>query len=114
MKRWLMLVVLAVLAAGCYPDSKGKELESKVEDLHEWATQESVWSLAAYEKFRVLYGDTAGLPPELLRQVQEDLVTLCKMLDNVDDAECEKVFGPGEVDVKTPPPPKKYPPPDGD
>ena len=129
MKRWLMLVPLAVLVTGCYSDKDGKALEDRVDaleewakqespsgledridELEEWATAESLWSLEAYEKFRILYGDSIGPPPALVQEVQEKVMILCKMMDNVDDAECDKLFDPGPGDTTSPPPPKKYPP----
>ena len=58
MRRWWMFVVVAVLAAGCYPNGKGKQLE-------EWATAHYEWSVQVYTKVILpLYDSTKPLPAE--------------------------------------------------
>jgi len=97
-----MCALVVLLAAGCYPKKKGKELE-------QWAKDQYEWSLQIYNQVIVPLYDGSGPLPAQIVKIKEDLLKLCKDA-GIPAAQCDADFKPGPGDTATPPPPKKYPP----
>lgn len=93
MKRGAILLFLAILAVGCYPDGKGKNLEQKVSDLEAFVAEQADWNAKVVDRLQGT-GDTEA--PAVVK-LRDQVRAFCEGLTK-DADECKKAFdgGPGD------------------